>query len=233
MQLGDVMLVRGEGAISAGLQAMQQVIHPGTRSSHVLFCLSDGCFIHATGDGGVHLKFVLDELNEVKENWRVIRLRHLPASKRDALSLAGFYFLDQAYNHKFLISGSPHKAFCSELVGKIFQRANIPIMGNKLPHRLTPAHFDREADRQVMWEDVTDECKAYLSSHEHLEDEHRLVFNTLERSLRRNKFLAERKAEVWNLLEAFDPETYSKIKPVLDEASQKARVKFWNQEDRN
>lgn len=233
MQLGDVMLVRGEGIISTGLQAIQQFIHLGTKSSHVLFCLGDGCFIHATGDGGVHLKFVLDEFNEVKGDWRVIRLKHLPASKRDTLALAGFYFLDQAYNHKFFVSGSPHKAFCSELIGEIFKRANIPIMGNKLPHMLTPAHFDREADKQVMWKDVTDECKEYLSSHSHLEDDHRLVFDTLVKSLHRNKFLGERKAEVWDFIKALDPVMYSKLKPVLDEVSRKTRVKFWNKEGSN
>ncbi|MFS1946262.1 YiiX/YebB-like N1pC/P60 family cysteine hydrolase [Vibrio lentus] len=229
MQLGDIMLVRGTGVVSASLSAAQKIIYPKSRSSHVLFCLSDGCFIHSTGDGGVHLKFVLDELEEIKDNWRIIRLKHLPQSKKNALALAGFYFLDQSYNHKFLISGSEHKAFCSELVGKIYQRANVPILGSKAPHRLTPAHFDREADRQVMWKDITGDCKDYLKEHEDSVDEHRLMYNTLNMSLRRNKYIAEKKTEVWESIRAIDPEMYKKIKPLLDEANMRKQVKFWDQ----
>ncbi len=52
MQLGDIMLVRGMGVISASLSPAQKLIYSKSRSSHVIFCLSYGCFIHSAGVGG-------------------------------------------------------------------------------------------------------------------------------------------------------------------------------------
>ncbi len=80
-----------------------------------------------------------------------------------------------------------------------------------------------------MWKDVTDDCKDYLKEHEDSADELRLMYNTLNSSLRRNKYIAEKKTEVWESIKAIDPEIYMKIKPLLDEANMRKQVKFWDQ----
>lgn len=229
MQLGDVMLVKGKTFTSSTLSTIQKVIYANSKSSHVLFCLGDGCFMHSTGDGGVHLRFVLDELEEIKEDWRVIRLKHLPNSKKEQLRIAGMYFLDQSYNKKFLISGSPHGAFCSELVGKICQKANVAIIGNRAPHKLTPAHFDKEADRECMWSDVTEECKQFLKDHEHLEKEHRFMFDSLNMHLRGNKSFGEMRRYGLDLIKSIDADLGSKIDSLYEDSQTKVKVKFWDQ----
>lgn len=158
MQAGDVFLVHGENPLSKPIAKIQRVKYWRVRSSHVLIVVSEGIFLHATGTDGVSLRFYRDELNEIKTNWRMIRLKTMNKSKIDMLMQSILYFNGQDYNKLFTLENED-KSFCSELVAKIYQHAGIKILNNKPPHKVIPADFDQEADKHVEWKDITIETK--------------------------------------------------------------------------
>ncbi|MFT5661988.1 MAG: hypothetical protein ACI9TV_002636 [Sulfurimonas sp.] len=158
MQAGDVLLVHGENALSKPIAKIQRVKYWRVRSSHVLIVVAEGIFLHATGTDGVSLRFYRDELNEIKTNWRMIRLKTMNKSKIDTLMQSILYFNGQGYNKLFTLENED-KSFCSELVAKIYKHAGIKILNNKPPHKVIPADFDQEADKHVEWKDITIETK--------------------------------------------------------------------------
>lgn len=158
MQAGDILLVHGENALSKPIAKIQRVKYWRVRSSHVLIVVAEGIFLHATGTDGVSLRFYRDELNEIKANWRMIRLKEMDKFKVDAIMQSILYFNGQDYNIKFTLENED-KSFCSELVAKIYKHAEISILNDKLPHKVIPADFDKEADKQDKWKDITIETK--------------------------------------------------------------------------
>lgn len=155
--IGDVLLVKGQRKHSELLVKAQKAIYSGSVSSHAELSLGDGTFIHATNDGGVHLTFFLDELKECSEGWRVIRLKGISESEQDKILTSALYFLRQGYNKIYMGNGTDDASFCSELVAKIYQKSEIHILDDKVPSKVAPAHFDKEADLSIKWEDVTQE----------------------------------------------------------------------------
>lgn len=161
MMPGDVFLMCGDAKVSKSLASLQQkIIYQNAKSSHVMISVGDGAFVHSTIDGGVDFAFYPAILNSLKDEWRVIRLRGVLQVQQDELQKAAIYFIDQAYNYKFLIKSNDASSFCSELAVKIYQQAKVPIFGKKDPGKITPAHFDQEADQCALWEDVTATYKA-------------------------------------------------------------------------
>lgn len=186
---GDVLLVTGEGKFSSTLVAMQKIIYQNASSSHVEFSLGDGIFIHSTGDKGVHLTLLLDEDIACKNRWRVIRHKSIAeiGLSTDNLQKAAIFFYAQDYNKVFMGSGNSSSSFCSELVAKAYERAGIEIIGGKSPSKVTPAHFDIEADNLNDWVDVTQEYIAILAEMKRNEFPYRLAANTLSAVMTRRK----------------------------------------------
>ncbi|MEP0357451.1 hypothetical protein [Paraglaciecola sp.] len=206
---------------------MQKIIYKDARSSHVLICLGDSTYIHATDDGGVHLRFLFDEMKEIKDDWRIIRLRALPEEKEEELIRAGIYFIKQSYNHKFLLASDEKSSFCSELAGKIFNKASIQIFNDLPPHKLTPAHFDQEADKGVDWEDVTDECrKSYIDSDE---NHHRIVFDSLAFVIHGGRKRNQTKELFLGAIETLSPDNGKNIREEFDKTFSETKIRFWDQ----
>ena len=186
---GDILLVTGEGKLSKSLVAGQKIIYSKAVSSHVELCLGDGVFIHSTGDSGVHLTLLLDEDNSSNENWRVIRHKSIAGlgTETEKLQKAAMYYYAQDYNKVFLGAGTDYSSFCSELVAKAYSGAEIEIIGGKAPSKVTPAHFDKEADALVDWIDVTEEYKQLLLDMKKNEFPYRLALKTLSAVMDRRK----------------------------------------------
>ncbi|WP_432695589.1 hypothetical protein ACQUQP_13680 [Marinobacterium sp. YM272] len=186
---GDILLLTGEGKLSSSLVAMQKVIYSKARSSHVEFCLGDGIFIHSTGDKGVHLTLLLDEDVACEGRWRVIRHKTITEAglNTEKLQKAAMFFYAQGYNKVFMGSGNEKSSFCSELVAKAYERAGIKIISGKAPSKVTPAHFDLEADNLEDWLDVTEEYKAILADMKENEFPYRFAATTLSAAMNRRK----------------------------------------------
>ena len=102
-------------------------------------------------------------------------------------------------------------------------------MGNRSPHRLTPAHFDKEADREVMWKDVTLECKNFLEEHKELEKVHRIVYQQLEYLLNTVHLKNEMKSNVIEMMKKIDPAMGERFEAMQKEVYEKKKIHFWDQ----
>ena len=154
IQVGDVLIVKGKTSTSKILSIAQKVLYWKNTSSHVLISFSDGFYIHSTGDKGVHLISFKELLPEIEPNFKAIRLKNLTSDKVDNLRMSINYYLNQKYNKRFFTEQSG-ASFCSELVAKTYHKAFIEIFGGKHSSFVTPADFEREADLNGDWLDIT------------------------------------------------------------------------------
>ena len=229
---GDVLLVTGEGKLSSSLVAMQKVIYPKARSSHVEFCLGDGVFIHSTGDKGVHLTLLIDEDIACKNRWRVIRHKSIAEAgfNTEKLQKAAMFFYAQDYNKVFMGSGNDTSSFCSELVAKAYDRAGIEIFGGKAPSKVTPAHFDKEADSLEDWIDVTEEYKVILDDMKGNEFPYRLAANTLSAVMTRRKAHEPFRQKIMEHFENGSPENKELAKKMREMLAGR-ELKYWHEKD--
>jgi hypothetical protein len=227
---GDVLLVTGQNKISSGLVAAQKVIYKNSISSHVELSIADGTFVHATGDGGVHITFILDELKSCETNWRVLRLKNIDDNMHEQLMKEGLYFLRQDYNKAFMGSGNEHSSFCSELVAKIYSRAEIPILNGKKPSKVTPADFDREADLLVDWEDVTEEYKQKIQEIEKDPFPYEFACSTIKSSMAKRHMTSKGREAIFSFMENYSEATKKTVEEVKENLK-KRELHFWDEKD--
>ena len=227
---GDVLLVTGEGKLSKSLVAGQKVIYRNVRSSHVELSLGDGIFIHSTNDRGVHLTLLLDEDKSCEKNWRVIRHKSINklGTETESIQKAAMFYYAQDYNKVFMGSGTESSSFCSELVAKAYSKAEIKIIEGKAPSKVTPAHFDKEADTLIDWIDVTDEYKDVLADMLKNDFQYRLVMHTISISMDRRKATEKFREQVISTFENGSPENKKVAKEFKDLLANR-ELKFWHE----
>lgn len=236
MLIGDVLLVTGQSKLSVGLVAAQKAIYKEAKSSHVEFGLGDGFFIHATNDGGVHLSFLLDELENCNSDWRVIRLTNLKEGEREQLVKSALYFLRQGYNKVYMGEGTEHSSFCSELVAKAYKKAGLPVIDGKMPSKVAPAHFDKEADALIEWANVTNEYRDRLAEMEKDRPLYRMVLNHLQGSFAMRHMASQARGSIFQVMEMLsEHDENSKLREVFQDVKQQLREKrelhFWDEND--
>ncbi|SHF60720.1 Permuted papain-like amidase enzyme, YaeF/YiiX, C92 family [Marinomonas polaris DSM 16579] len=230
---GDILLVSGEGKLSSSLVTVQKVIYPHASSSHVELSLGDGVFIHSTGNKGVHLTLLIDEDIACKSRWRVIRHRSITdmCLATENLQKAAMFFYAQDYNKAFMGSGNESSSFCSELVAKAYARAEIEIIGGKAPSKVTPAHFDKEADNLEDWVDVTEEYQAILADMKKNLFPYRLAANTLSAVMTRRKAHEPYRQQIIERLEGGSVESQELARTMREMLSGR-ELKYWHEKDR-
>lgn len=229
---GDVLLVTGEGKLSSSLIAAQKVIYSNVSSSHVEFSLGDGVFIHSTNDKGVHLTLLVDEDIACDHKWRVIRhksITELGLATRK-LQKAAMYFYAQDYNKVFMGIGNESSSFCSELVAKAYARAEIEIIAGKAPSKVTPAHFDKEADSLNDWVDVTDEYQKTLVDMKENNFMYRMIVSTLSAVMTRRKAHEPFRQKVVERFENGSTENKEVAKKIREILAGR-ELKFWHEKD--
>ena len=229
---GDILLVTGENKLSSSLIKAQRVLYSNASSSHVEFSLGDGIFIHSTNDKGVHLTLLIDEDEACNHNWRVIRHKSITeyCSDTEKLQEAAMYFYAQDYNKAFMGSGNNNSSFCSELVAKAYARAEIEIIERKSPSKVTPAHFDKEANNLEDWVDVTDEYKKILVSMKENHFLYRMIMNNMSAVMTRRKIhepLRQKMIEIFENGSVKDKELAKNLREMLS----KRQLKYWYEKD--
>ncbi|WP_392342164.1 hypothetical protein [uncultured Shewanella sp.] len=229
---GDVLLVTGEGKLSSSLIAAQKVIYPNVSSSHVEFSLGDGIFIHSTNDKGVHLTLLVDEDEACNHKWRVIRHKSIAEACLDTekLQKAAIYFYAQDYNKVFMGSGNDSSSFCSELVAKAYARAELEVIGGKPPSKVTPAHFDKEADNLDDWVDVTEEYQKILADMKENDFMYRMAASTLSAVMTRRKAHEPFRQEILERFESGSNEN-KEIAKKMKEMLAERELKYWHEKD--
>ncbi|SNY61381.1 YiiX/YebB-like N1pC/P60 family cysteine hydrolase [Enterobacter sp. CC120223-11] len=234
--IGDIFLVRGGSKFSTAIVNAQKILYPKAKSSHIEFYLGDGSIIHSTGDNGVHLSFLLDELKDIKDEWKVIRLRGLTEQDTENLAKAAIFFLRQEYNVKYMMESVDNKSFCSELIAKIYMKANVTIFDGKDPGKIAPAHFDKEADLLTLWEDVTSEYHQIIKDIKEREFEYRFLHKTIQGALAKRHILSHARQNLSEVAAIISEETGDEgVSKLFDKAkrelSQSRTLDFWDEND--
>lgn len=231
---GDVFLMRGDSKHSDYLAFAQRALYLKARSSHVLICVGDGAFIHSTTDGGVDFEFYEGALSKAKAGWQVIRKKGLSSTDRANLQKAALFFVDQAYNYKFLLKSNDSSSFCSELVAKIYERAQVPLFG-KETGKVTPADFDRAADENNEWENVTD---GYKSAFEEIGKDpymHRFAYATLVATIRKRQTMMQQTDAIFGGLKTMaekgeiSQDFYNKAVAMEAAFRERKNISFWDE----
>ncbi len=229
IEAGDIFLVTGKNLMSKPIAKGQKAFYPKAISSHILIAISDGIYIHATSDKGVNISTFIEELPNIEDTWRAIRLKNLSSEDKDNLLKSVLHYLGQDYNTVYFTS-SDSASFCSELAAKIYKQAKISIMNNKEPHKVIPADFDREADQQIDWEDITDKTKKCF---EKLENDSRTRTAYLSYKMIIMQVLSRRKRHIMldniflnsNIISEEAKEEYKKVK---QEIANKVEISYWD-----
>ncbi|OEZ98765.1 hypothetical protein DUPY_29450 [Duganella phyllosphaerae] len=156
---GDIILMKGKTENAEKLVRLQRKLYSNTRSSHVAIVHADFICIDAMPGIGVTNRLVHEILSDVEDNWRVIRPRNLDEHARQLITRACVFYLAQPY--KILPSTKSAKtySYCSELARKVYDNTGISTLGIPNNKIIKPSDFDKLADLQSQWVDVTEEIR--------------------------------------------------------------------------
>lgn len=195
LKTGDIILVTGCSASSRRLVKAQKTIYPQARSSHVVVVHADFICIDAMPKDGVTCRTIIDVLSSVEEDWRVIRYKELDEKEEERILKSCTYYLNQPY--KIFPSKKPAKKFsyCSELARKVFVESGVEKTGIPRGSIIKPCDFDRLADSNSNWLDVTKSVLPYIEFCEEYHDILRMLSHSFTTGLELNRKRYAQRAE--------------------------------------
>lgn len=162
LQTGDLLLVTGKSPSSKALVASQKPFYFKAMSSHVAVVHADFICVDAMPSPGVSNRLVSEVLENVEDNWRVIRFEGLNEKHTELLQQRCAYYIAQPYKITLKRKRGKDYSYCSELARKVFEDCEIADTGIP-PHVVVkPCDFDRIADSKKGWTDVTPKVKLYI-----------------------------------------------------------------------
>lgn len=159
LKTGDIVLMAGKSATSQKLINIQKKLYKDTRSSHVAIVHADFICIDAMPKIGVTNRLIHEILADAEDNWRVIRPRNLDDNARKLITSACVFYLAQPYRIRSSTKSAKTYSYCSELARKVYSNTGISTLG--IPNNLIikPSDFDKLADQQSQWVDVTEDVR--------------------------------------------------------------------------
>lgn len=159
---GDVILMTGIHENSKKLVSVQKPFYSNAKSSHVAVIVSDAICVDAVPNLGVSHRLISEVLAEAENDWRIIRFKDITEEKFDSIHQRCAYYLSQPY--RIFPSNKPAKTFsyCSELARKIYKDSGITSTGIPNIPIIKPCDFDRLADNNPNWIDVTEDVRNYV-----------------------------------------------------------------------
>ncbi len=187
LEIGDLILMTGVSRKSKILVNSQKPIYANARSSHIAIVQTDVICIDAIPKRGVANSLISEILSNVENDWRVIRFNQMnDAHRKDMPKMCAFY-LQQPY--KILPSKKPAKKFsyCSELARKVYYDSKVQNCRIPKNSIIKPCDFDRIADHNNDWSDVTIAVKPFIDFCKEYEDILKVVSKPLIDGLRLNQ----------------------------------------------
>lgn len=229
LMTGDVFLMEGTSKLSPALVAAQKALYKDARSSHVMFSFGDGVFVHSTLDAGVEFTPYMAALKDCKDDWRVIRNPLITPEQKESMQKASIFFVDQAYNKKFLFKSNDHSSFCSELVAKIYEKAGVPLFG-KETGSITPSDFDRAADSGGSWLDVTEIYKEGFAENDKEPRVFAIAYATLVGFVKKRQMMLAGTDKMFEMLKGVvSEESYENFYKMEANFREKKNISFWNE----
>jgi hypothetical protein len=234
LKTGDVILVTGTSNSSNILVKLQKTIYSKARSSHVVIVQADFICIDAMPKIGVSVKLLPEVLNDVQDNWRIIRFKGLKEKDSEVLAKACAYYIEQPY--VILPKRKPAKKFsyCSELARKVYidsQIINTGIPNNTI---IKPCDFDKIADQNSQWLDITDSVRSYIEFCREYEGILKFISKSFTQGigLNRQRFSERRKAkEIISIMHkrgVITSSSATQVKNKLESFEKTLNYKFWD-----
>ena len=140
------------------------------RHTHVAIALYNFSLIHAMPKSGVHMKSLVEYLNE-NRNFSVYRNKLAPLEAQASLLEEHLRHHNlQGYSLGNWLFTSWRHSFCSELAAKAYQKSGLRLTKNdKNPKRVFPIDIYRHVSVDLEWTDITQEYKEFFLDNENLE----------------------------------------------------------------
>lgn len=162
LQSGDVILVTGKKFRSKALVAAQFPFYTKARASHVAMVHADFICIDAMPGEGVQNRTIAEVLDDIEDNWRIIRFNAVTEDNRDCMLQQCAFYLQQPYSIKPKKGAGAKFSYCSELVSKIYQDCKVRCIKAPKGVLVNPYHFDRLADKGEACQDITETVRPFL-----------------------------------------------------------------------
>lgn len=162
LKTGDLILVTGKSSSSKALVASQKPFYLNAKSSHVAVVHADFVCVDAMPNPGVSNRLVSEVLADVEDHWRVIRFKGLNDTHDEPLQQQCAHYIMQPYKITLKRKRGKDYSYCSELARKIFE--DCKIADTRIPQHIVvkPCDFDRIADGNEGWINVTEKVKPYI-----------------------------------------------------------------------
>lgn len=162
LKTGDLLLVTGKSPSSKTLVASQKPFYLNAKSSHIAVVHADFICVDAMPGLGVSNRLVSEVLADVENNWRVIRFRGLNESHTELMQQRCAHYIAQPYKITLKRKRGKDYSYCSELARKVFEDCEIANTGIPSHVLVKPCDFDRIADSNNGWTEVTGRVKPYI-----------------------------------------------------------------------
>jgi hypothetical protein len=162
LKTGDLVLVTGKSTSSKALVASQKPFYLNAKSSHVAVVHADFICVDAMPGPGVSNRLVSEVLADVEDHWRVIRFEGLNDTCTEPLQQRCAHYITQPYKITLKRKRGKDYSYCSELARKVFEDCEIANTGIPQHVVVKPCDFDRIADGNERWADVTEKVKPYI-----------------------------------------------------------------------
>lgn len=237
LEIGDIILVTGTTWKSKALVVGQKVCYLKAKSSHVVVVHADFMCIDATPDDGVANRTIMDALDDVEDDWRVIRLRSLNDEQKTEILKKCAYYLQQPY--KILPRRKPNKNFsyCSELARKVYSESNIKksaIPKKPVVAYIAPCDFDKLADKEREWENVTEKVRPFIDFSIEYKELVNMICRPFVNGLKLNKSRSDERAAFTKLVKELEDsgklskEASADIIGKIKKAESEMNYQFWD-----
>lgn len=162
LKTGDLILVTGKSISSKALVASQKPFYLNAKSSHVAIVHAEFICVDAMPEPGVSNRLVSEVLEDVENHWRVIRFEGINDTHAEPLQQRCAYYIAQPYKITLKRKKGKDYSYCSELARKVFEDCEIADTGIPKHTVVKPCDFDRIADSNEGWIDVTEKVRPYI-----------------------------------------------------------------------
>jgi len=161
LEVGDIILVSSIKKMHI-VKIGQKIINKNNYNSnyiHAILFLGKNIFIESMPKLGVKIT-CMDELEKrLKNKYKILRKKNLSNDEKKEIFNSGLYFYKQSYNlNIFSMEHRNDASFCSELIYKIFKKANINLNCRIFQQKfIWPSHLgllDKNCKKE--WKDITD-----------------------------------------------------------------------------
>lgn len=195
---------------------------------------ADFICIDAMPSTGVSNRLVSEVLANVEDHWRVIRFKGLNDTHAEPLQQRCAHYIAQPYKITLKRKKGKDYSYCSELARKVFEDCEIADIGIPQHNVVKPCDFDRIADGNEGWTDITEKVKPYIEFAIEFAPLLKVVSKLFIDGLKLNRVRYENRRKFLKMIEAAErkgkmrPEKAAELTAKIREIEESMHFTFWD-----